>query len=113
MDFFAGSGTTGAVAHKMGYPYVDLERFPGEDAANLTALAAHMTGRTEMLETLEMVTTRAAKVLGLEHHGLRVGCNANLVVIDAQSKLEALAQVSTNRLVIKAGKILHEFSNTN
>ena len=93
-------------------PFQPLGNFDLLAASNLTALAAHMTGRTQMLETLEMTTTRAAKVLGLEHHGLQVGCNADLVVIDAQSKLEALAQVSTNRMVIKAGKILHELSNT-
>ncbi len=93
-------------------PFQPLGNFDLLAASNLTALAAHMTGRAQMLETLEMTTTRAAKVLGLEHHGLQVGCNADLVVIDAQSKLEALAQVSTNRMVIKAGKILHELSNT-
>ena len=93
-------------------PFQPLGNYDLLAASNLTALAAHMTGRTQMLETLEMTTTRAAKVLGLEHHGLQVGCNADLVVIDAQSKLEALAQVSTNRMVIKAGKILHELSNT-
>jgi cytosine/creatinine deaminase len=94
-------------------PFQPLGNYDLLAASNLTALAAHMTGRAQMLETLEMTTTRAAKVLGLEHHGLRVGCNADLVVIDAQSKLEALAQVSTNRMVIKAGFILHELSNTN
>jgi cytosine/creatinine deaminase len=94
-------------------PFQPLGNYDLLAASNLTALAAHMTGRAQMLETLEMTTARAAKVLGLEHYGLRVGCNADLVVIDAQSKLEALAQVSTNRMVIKAGKILHEFSNTN
>jgi cytosine/creatinine deaminase len=94
-------------------PFQPLGNYDLLAASNLTALAAHMTGRSEMLETLEMTTTRAAKVLGLEHHGLRVGCVADLVVIDAQSRLEALAQVSANRLVIKAGKILHEFSGGN
>jgi cytosine/creatinine deaminase len=94
-------------------PFQPLGNYDLLAASNLTALAAHMTGRAQMLETLEMVTTRAAKVLDLEHHGLRVGFNADLVVIDAQSKLEAVAQVSTNRMVIKAGKILHKFSNTN
>jgi cytosine/creatinine deaminase len=94
-------------------PFQPLGNYDLLAASNLTALAAHMTGRSQMLETLEMTTTRAAKVLGLEHHGLRVGCYADLVVIDAQSRLEALAQVSTNRMVIKAGKVLHEFSQTN
>jgi cytosine/creatinine deaminase len=94
-------------------PFQPLGNYDLLAASNLTALAAHMTGRAQMLETLEMITTRAAKVLGLEHHGLRVDCDADLVVIDAQSKLEALAQISTNRMVIKAGKILHDFSNTN
>ena len=94
-------------------PFQPLGNYDLLAAANLTALAAHMTGRAQMLETLEMTTTRAANVLGLEHHGLRVGCIADLVVIDAQSKLEALAQVSTNRMVVKAGKILYEFSDTN
>jgi cytosine/creatinine deaminase len=91
-------------------PFQPLGNYDLLAASHLTALAAHMTGRAQMLETLEMTTTRAAKVLGLEHHGVRVGCNADLVVIDAQSRLEALAQVSTNRMVIKAGKILHDFS---
>jgi cytosine/creatinine deaminase len=94
-------------------PFQPLGNYDLLAAANLTALAAHMTGRAQMLETLEMISTRAAKVLDLEHHGLRVGFNADLVVIDAQSRLEALAQASTNRMVIKAGKILHEFSNMN
>jgi cytosine/creatinine deaminase len=94
-------------------PFQPLGNYDLLAASNLTALAAHMTGRAQMLETLEMTTTRAAKVLGLKHHGLRVGCIADLVVINAQSRLEALAQVSTNRMVIKAGEILHEPSNTN
>jgi cytosine/creatinine deaminase len=94
-------------------PFQPLGNYDLLAASNLTALAAHMTGRTQMLETLEMTTTRAAKVLGLERYGLQVGCKADLVVIDAQSKLEALAQVSTNRMVIKAGKILHELMNAN
>jgi cytosine/creatinine deaminase len=94
-------------------PFQPLGNYDLLAASNLTALAAHMTGQTQILETLEMTTTRAARVLGLEHHGVRVGCIADLVVIDAQSRLEALAQVSTNRMVIKAGRILHEFSSTN
>ena len=94
-------------------PFQPLGNYDLLAASNLTALAAHMTGRTQMLETLEMTTARAAKVLGLEGYGLRVGCVADLVVIDAQSRLEALAQVSMNRMVIKDGKILHEFSKTN
>jgi cytosine/creatinine deaminase len=93
-------------------PFQPLGNYDLLAASNLTALAAHMTGRAQMLETLEMTTNRAARVLGLEHHGFKVGCVADLVVIDAQSRLEALAQVSTNRMVIKAGKILHDFSNT-
>jgi cytosine/creatinine deaminase len=94
-------------------PFQPLGNYDLLAASHLTALAAHMTGRAQMLETLEMTTTRAARVLGLEHHGVRVGCNADLAVIDAQSRLEALAQVSTNRMVIKAGKILYGFSHTN
>jgi cytosine/creatinine deaminase len=93
-------------------PFQPLGNYDLLAASNLTALAAHMTGRAQMLETLEMTTTRAARILCLELHGLRVGCKGDLVVIDAQSRLEALAQVSTNRMVIKGGKILHEFSNT-
>ena len=47
-------------------PFQPLGNYDLLAASNLTALAAHMTGRTQMLETLEMTTTRAAKVLGLE-----------------------------------------------
>jgi cytosine/creatinine deaminase len=91
-------------------PFQPLGNYDLLAGANLTALAAHLTGRSQMLETLEMVTTRAARLLGLgsnREYGLRAGAHADLVVLEAQSGLEALAQVPTQRLVIKVGTIVH------
>ena len=60
----------------------------------------------ELAFTLDLVTTNAAKVLGLEDYGLRVGGPADLVVVEADTVAEAVATRPGRKMVIKAGRVV-------
>ncbi len=81
-------------------------------AANIAAMAAHMTSRTELLETIRMVTNRPARMLGLEHHGIHEGAKADLIVLDAYSKLASVTVLPERLMVFKSGKVISSVSVT-
>jgi len=59
------------------------------------------------METLyDMITTRAARAMGVADHELRVGAGANLVVLDAPDVLEALRQHAAPVAVISRGRLV-------
>ncbi len=70
-------------------------------------LASHLTGLLtfdDMQLLYDMITTEAARVLGIEGHVLAVGNPANLVVLEAPSVWEALRHHEAPRLVVKDGR---------
>jgi cytosine/creatinine deaminase len=75
-------------------------------AANIASMAAHMTSHAQMLETIQMVTTRPAQALGLENYGIQEGAKADLIVLDAQSKLASVTVLPTRLMVFKSGKLV-------
>ena len=69
-------------------------------------LAAHlmwMTTREEMEILYDLITTNAAEALNIQNFGLREGCNADLVVLDAKSVGEALWNHEAPLYVFKNG----------
>ncbi len=74
-------------------------------------LAAHllwMTARPEMDTLYEMITTRAARAMGVPDHELRVGAPANLVVLAAPDVLEALRDHAEPVAVVSQGKLVDQ-----
>jgi cytosine/creatinine deaminase len=72
-------------------------------------LASHllwMTTRAEMDRLYDMITIDAARAIGLRHHRLEVGAEANLVVLESPDVLEALRDHAPPRYVISQGKLL-------
>ncbi|MCW2581579.1 MAG: putative cytosine deaminase [Klenkia sp.] len=72
-------------------------------------LAAHLLDMRSapQLETLvDLVTTSAARVLGLADHGLRVGGPADLLVHDAERTVDLLARHAAPRVVVRGGRVL-------
>jgi cytosine deaminase len=72
-------------------------------------LASHllwMTTREEMEILYDMVTTEAAKAIGLSDFGIEEGAAANLVVLDAPNTLEALRYHRAPVHVISHGKLI-------
>jgi cytosine deaminase len=72
-------------------------------------LAAHllwMTTSRDMEKLYDMVTINAAQAMNVESHQLKVGANANLVLLDASNVLEALRNHSAPQCVISNGKLI-------
>jgi cytosine deaminase len=62
-------------------------------------------GRPEQLrECFLMLTERSARLLGLRDYGLAVGNPADIVVIDAESPEQAIAQIRAPLAVYKRGR---------
>jgi cytosine/creatinine deaminase len=72
-------------------------------------LAAHlldMRSAPQQEVLVDLVTTSAARVLGLPDYGLRVGGPADLLVHDATRTVDLLAHHAPPRAVIRAGRVL-------
>lgn len=77
---------------------------------NVAHMAVHvcqMTGMAEIDACFDMVTVHGAKTLNLANsYGIEVGKSANLIVLEADSRYEAIRRQSTIRYVISQGKLL-------
>jgi cytosine deaminase len=72
-------------------------------------LAAHLLWMTtnRELETLyDMITLNAAQAMNVKDHQLKVGANANLVVLNAPNVLEAMREHTAPRFVISDGNMV-------
>ena len=72
-------------------------------------LAAHlldMRSAPQLEVLVDLVTTSAARVLGLADYGLRVGGPADLLVHDASRTVDLLARHAPPRVVIRRGQVL-------
>jgi cytosine deaminase len=72
-------------------------------------LAAQMTSQAEIAETFEMVSSRGARVLGVEaDYGLEVGRPASFVVVPASSRMDAVRRQVAPRWVVSHGRVIAE-----
>jgi len=79
------------------------------EVANISAHAAQLTMPDEIETVFEMMTTNAARTLGvLDDYGIAIGKRANLVIIDASSPKDAIRRQPDRRWVIKGGKMIAE-----
>ncbi|MHB1842352.1 MAG: cytosine deaminase [Sulfobacillus sp.] len=77
--------------------------------AHMAVHVAQMTGRQEVMACYDMVTVNAARTLGIsDRYGLEVGKPADLVLIEAKDKWNAIRRLAPIRLVVKAGRIVAE-----
>jgi cytosine deaminase len=78
------------------------------DVALITAHAAHLSSPAEIQAAFDMPRYNAAKNFRLKNYGVQVGAEANLVVLDANSAVEALRRRVDRRFVIRKGQLLTE-----
>ena len=77
--------------------------------AEMAVHVCQMTGQAEIEACFDMVTAGGAKTLSLgEGYGVEVGRPANLVVLDAKDRYEAILNRATVRTVISQGRVLVE-----
>ena len=73
------------------------------EVAHMGLHVAQMTSPAQIAACFDAVTVQGARVLGLERHGLAVGCDANLVLLQARSVSEAVRLRATRLLVLRRG----------
>lgn len=87
-------------------PWYPLGSHDMLDAVHMGAHALHMTG-TEQINTLfDAVTVNGARTLGLEGYGIAKGCHADMVILQAESRLEAVRLRPARLFVIRRGKVI-------
>jgi cytosine deaminase len=78
----------------------------------IAAMTMHLGNLDQMGWLPELVTTNAARAIGLEAYGLAPGCRADLVVLDARDPAQAITEQSEKLYVIKSGRIVARNSRT-
>jgi cytosine deaminase len=73
------------------------------EVAFLASHIMNMVGRDEMEILYDLITTNAAKALNIKNYGLKEGCTADLVVLDAENVWEALWSHEAPLFVVKNG----------
>ena len=73
--------------------------------ANLYANIAQLGGADELALCHDMITGRAARILGLAPQRIAAGEPADLVVLDCQSAVQAVAEIAAPLYVFKAGRM--------
>jgi cytosine/creatinine deaminase len=76
------------------------------DVAMMGLHVCQMTGVDEINACYDMVTWNGAKTLNLTDYGVEVGKPANLIVLDATDRYDALRRRASVRYVISQGKLL-------
>src|SRR5436309_2634087 len=71
------------------------------DVAHIALHVAQMTSRDAMRYCFEAVTANAAKIMGLEGYGLEVGCNGDLVMLQATDPIEAIRLKARRLFVVR------------
>jgi cytosine/creatinine deaminase len=71
--------------------------------ANLHANVLQIAGPEQLRECFAMLSARSARLLNIEDYGLAVGNPADIVVIDAQSPEQAVAEIRQPLAVYKRG----------
>ncbi|WP_025060827.1 amidohydrolase family protein, partial [Sulfitobacter donghicola] len=89
-------------------PWYSLGTADMLDVAFMGLHVGQMTSPDEMRKCFAMVTDENAKIMGLEHYGLKVGAKASLVVLDAGDPIEALRLRATRLFVVANGKLVSE-----
>src|SRR5580765_6793256 len=78
------------------------------DVAHMALHVGQMTAREAMRYCFDAVTVNAARTMGLEGYGLDVGCNGDLVVLQAADPIEAIRLKARRLFVVRRGKVIAE-----
>ena len=78
------------------------------DVAHMGLHVGQLTSREAMRFCFEAITTNAARVMNLDGYGLAVGCNADLVVLQAADPIEAIRLRARRLAVIRRAKVIAE-----
>lgn len=87
----------------MFYPFGKMDPL---EVANITAHAGHLTSPKQIEAVFDMPRYNAARNIGLQNYGLYEGADADLILLDATSAVDALRRKPERLYVIRKGEIL-------
>jgi cytosine deaminase len=106
---FLEAGVNVAVAQDdIDDPYYPFGRGDMLELAFVMCHAAHLGSPRELESAFDMITCNAAKGMRMERYGIRVGDDADLVLLDAGGVRDALRLQPDRLAVIKRGRIVAE-----
>ncbi|WP_138515351.1 amidohydrolase family protein [Rhodoferax bucti] len=76
------------------------------EVASMGLHVAQMTSQPAMQQCFDAVTTNPARILHLEGYGLEKGCQADLVLLQAQNPIEAIRLKATRLKVWRRGALV-------
>ncbi len=89
-------------------PWYSLGSADMLEVAHMGLHVAQMTGQAAMRQCFAAVTENPAKILGLQGYGLKPGCRADAVILQAKDPVEAIRVRATRLKVIRAGRVIAE-----
>jgi cytosine deaminase len=78
------------------------------EVAHMGLHVGQLTSREAMRFCFDAVTKNPAKIMNLDGYGLDVGCNADMVVLQAADPIEAIRLKARRLAVIRRGKVIAE-----
>lgn len=87
-------------------PWYSLGSHDMLEVAHMGIHAALLTSPEQMRRAFAAVTVTAAEVFGLPDYGLAVGKNADFVVLQADSPIEAIRLRATRLYVVRRGRVI-------
>lgn len=75
------------------------------EIARWSLLAGHL-GSNDLGKAFEMITSAPARLMGLEHYGLRPGARADLLVAEAEDPADLVASGPLARTVLVNGRVV-------
>jgi cytosine/creatinine deaminase len=93
-------------------PFHPIGNYSLISSANLTTMACHMTHDAGIQQVFDMISSNAARALNLPKPEIKVGADADLIVLEADSISQAVCEVSPCFMTIKGGKMLERRSWT-
>jgi cytosine deaminase len=89
----------------MFYPFGQMDML---EVVNFVVHAAQLSSPQEVKAAFDMPRYRAAKVMRIKDYDIKVGNQANMVLIDAKDSLDAIRRQAMRKFIIKNGKVLIE-----
>lgn len=87
-------------------PWYSLGSADMLEVAHMAIHAVPMTSRDAMRQAFAMVTTEAARAIGLQSYGLSPGCYADFVLLQAADPIEAIRLRATRLAVVRRGRVI-------
>lgn len=89
-------------------PWYSLGSADMLDVAHMALHVGQLTSRDAMRDCFASITTIPARILGLAGYGVEVGCQADLVVLQATDPIEAIRLRAARLYVISRGRVVAE-----